>query len=226
MTQARMTRLEFDNGLRLVSDYLVRMTGTVTEAIQAATTALLDHNLEAVRATASLERELGEDRLLVEQCALQLIACGRPVARELWMLVSAIKISAECWRMGLLAHHIGMAARHFRSAPAIPDEILEIFRRMADVASEITDDARATLLTSEAPDATHLKVDDAEMDSLRRALFRAPLDNRSRGVETAVEVALLGRYYERLADHVIALGQSVILMVTGPKPHVGAPHIG
>jgi phosphate transport system protein len=161
MTQARMTRLEFDNGLRMVREYLVTMTGTVTEAIQAATTALLDQNLEAVRATASLERELEEDRLLVEQCALQLIARERPVASELWMLVSAIKISAECWRMGLLAHHIGMAARHFCSAPAIPDEILGIFRRMVDVASEITDDARATLLTSDALDATRLEVDDA-----------------------------------------------------------------
>ena len=225
MTQARMTRVQFDDGLRLVRDYLVRMSGTVTEASQAATTALLDHNLEAVRATASLERELEEDRLLVEQRTLQLIARGRPVASELRMLVSAIKISAECWRMGLLAHHIGMAATHFCSAPAIPDEILGIFRRMADVASEITDDARATLLTSDALDATRLEVDDAAMDSLRRALFRALRNNRSRGVETAVDVALLGRYYERLADHVVAFAQSVILMVTGPKPHVGAHHV-
>lgn len=120
MTQARMTRLEFDNGLRMVREYLVTMTGTVTQAIQAATTALLDHNLEAVRATASLERELEQDRLLVEQCALQLIARERPVAGELWMLVSALKISAECWRMGLLAHHIGMTARHSCSAPPFP----------------------------------------------------------------------------------------------------------
>lgn len=170
MTQARMTRLELDNGLRMVRECLVTMTGTVTEAIQAATTALLDQNLEAVRATASLERELEEDRLLVEQCALQLIARERPVASEPWMLVSAIKISAECWRMGLLAHHIGMAARHFCSAPAIPDEILGIFRRVEDVASEIADDARATLLASDALDATRHEVDDAEMVSLRRAL--------------------------------------------------------
>lgn len=130
------------------------------------------------------------------------------------MLVSAIKISAECWRMGLLAHHIGMAARHSCSASAIPDAILEIFRRVEDVASEIADDARATLLASDALDATRLDVDDAGYPSRRH------------GVETAVDVALLGRYYERLADHVVAFAQSVILMVTGPKPHVGAPHIG
>src|SRR5512133_1466709 len=60
----------------------------------------------------------------------------------------------------------------------------------------------------------------------RRALFRALLDNRSHSVETAVDVALLGRYYERLADHVVAFAQSVILMVTGPTRNVGAPHIG
>src|SRR5512133_3941551 len=119
MTQARMTRLEFDNGLRMVREPRVAMTGTVTEALQA-TTALLDQNLEAVRATASLERELKEDPLLVEQYTLQLIARERPVASELWMLLSAIKISAECWRIGLLAHHIGMPARHFARLRPFP----------------------------------------------------------------------------------------------------------
>lgn len=130
MTQTAMTRLEFDDGLRLVRESLFAMTGTVTEALQAATTALLDQNLEAVRATASLERELEEGHLLIERRTLQLLARQQPVAKELRMLVYAIKISAECRRVGVLAHHIGMATRHFYPAPAIPDELSGIFRRI------------------------------------------------------------------------------------------------
>jgi phosphate transport system protein len=96
---------------------------------------------------------------------------------------------------------------------------------MGDVASRIADDARVTLLSGDALDATGVEVEDT-MDGLHRALFRALLDKRSYGVETAVNVALLGRYYERFADHAVAIAQSVIFMVTGTKPRIGAPHAG
>ena len=224
MTRPGMTRLEFDGGLLLVRESLFTMTWTVTEAIQAATTALLDQNLEAARATASLEQELEDDRMLIERHTMELLA-QQPVASEQRMLVSAVKISAECWRMGVLAHHIGMAARHFHPAPAIPDELSGIFRWMGDVASRIADDARVTLLSSDALDGTGVEIEDA-IDGLHRALFRALLDNRTHGVETAVNIALLGRYYERFADHALAIAQSVIIMVTGTKPRIGAPHVG
>jgi phosphate transport system protein len=61
------------------------------------------------------------------------------------------------------------------------------------------------------------------MDGLRRALFRALMNDWPHGVETAVNVALLGRYYERFADHAVAIAQSVIFIVTGAKPHYGSP---
>jgi phosphate transport system protein len=219
-----MTRLEFDSGLRLVRESLFTMTGTVTEAIQAATTALLDQNLEAARATASLQQELEDHQLLIERRTIQLLARQQPVASERRMLVAAIKISAECRRMGELAHHIGMAAKRLHPAPAIPEELSGSFRWMGDVASRITDDARVTLLTSDARDAA--PVDDETRDGLHGALFRALLDNWSHGVETAVNVALLGRHYERFADHAMALAQSVIFMVTGTESRIEALHVG
>ena len=226
MIQPGMTRLEFDNDLRLVRESLVTMTGTVTEAIQAATTALLSQDLEAARETALLEQELENDRLMVERRTLQLLARQQPVATDLRMLVSAIKISAECRRMGALAHHIGTAASRSYPAPAIPDELTGIFRRMGDVASRIADGARATLLISDAEDAARLELDDDAMDGLLRALFRALVDHWSYGVEAAINVALIGRYYERFADHAVTIAQSLIFMVTGMRPHVGAPRVG
>jgi phosphate transport system protein len=226
MIQPEVGRLEFASDLRMVHASLVTMTETASKAIRAATTALLDLDLEAVRMTASLEQELEDDRLAIERRTLHLLARQQPVAGDLRMLVSAIKISADCRRMSALAHHIGTAASRSYPAPAIPDELSEIFRRMGDVASRIADGARITLTTSDALDAARLEVDDDAMDGLLRALFRALVDNWSHGVEAAVNVALIGRYYERFADHAVAIAQSVIFIETAMRPHVGAPHVG
>jgi phosphate transport system protein len=226
VTNPGMARLEFDSDLRLVRDSLVTMTQTAFDAIRAATTALLDQDMEAVRMTASLEQELEDKHLMIEGRIFQLLARQQPVAGDLRMLVSAIKISAECRRMGALAHHIGTAAGRSYPAPAIPDELSGLFRRMGDVASRIADGARVTLHTSDAQDAARLEVDDDAMDGLRRALFRALFDDWSHGVETAVNVALLGRYYERFADHAVTIAQSVIFIVTGTKRDDGVSHIG
>jgi phosphate transport system protein len=217
-----MTRLDFAGDLRMLRDSLVTMTEMAAEAIRAGTTALLDRDLGAVRLTAALHQDLEDDWLVIERRTFQLLARQQPVAGDLRMLVSAIKISAECRRMGALAHHIGTAAARSHPAPAIPNELSGIFRRMGDVASRIADGAGVTLHTSDAQDAARLEVDDDAMDGLRRALFRALVHDWSHGVETAVNVALLGRYYERFADHAVAIAQSVIFIVTGTKPD--GPH--
>jgi phosphate transport system protein len=176
--------------------------------------------------TASLEEKLEEGGLLIERRTLHLLARQQPVASDLRMLVSAIKISAECQRMGALACHIATAANRSYPAPAIPAEVSGIFRRMGDVAGRIADGAGVTLNTSDTLDAARLEVDDDAMDGLRRALFRALRKDWSHGVEAAVDVALLGRYYERFADHAVAIAQSVIFIVTGMKSHVGGSHVG
>jgi phosphate transport system protein len=221
MTHPRMARLEFAADLRIVRDSLATMTGTASQAIRAATTALLDQDLEAVHVTGALEQDLLANLVAIERRTFELIARQQPVAGDLRLLVSAIKIGADCRRMGALAHHIGTAATRSYPEPAIPSELSVIFRRMGNVADRIADGARVTLLTSDAKDAARLEVDDDAMDGLRRALFGALMHYWPHGVETAVNVALLGRYYERFADHAVAIAQSVIFIVTGTKPDYG-----
>jgi len=221
MTHPRMARLEFTADLRMLRDSLAAMTQMASEAIRAATTALLEQDLEAVRMTAALEEDLEANLFAVERRTLELLARQQPVAGDLRLLVSAIKIGAECRRMGALALHIGTAAARSYPEPAIPHELSGIFRRMGELANRIADGARVTLLTSDAEDAARLEVDDDAMDGLRRALFRALMHDWPHSVETAVNVALLGRYYERFADHAVAIAQSVIFIVTGTKPDYG-----
>ena len=67
--------------------------------------------------------------------------------------------------------------------------------------------------------ARRLEEDDEEMDQLRRSSFRLMLDDSwSHGVEPAVDIALLGRYYERIADHAVSVGNRVVFVVTGQFP--------
>lgn len=218
MTQPRMARLDFAGDIELVRDLLLMMSWTASAAIRAATTALLTQDLEAVGLTAALDDRLERDHRAVERRGIELLARQQPVAGDLRVLVSALKIGAECRRMGALARHIGAAAARSHPDPAVPDELAVIFRRMGEVASRIADGAVVTLRTSDAQDAARLEVDDDAMDGLRRALFRALVDDWAHGVEAAVNVALLGRYYERFADHAVAIARSVIFIVTGARP--------
>jgi phosphate transport system protein len=222
VTQSRIT---FNEDMTVLRDSLVAMTATASEAIRTATTALLDQNPEAVRMTAALEQDLEDDWLAIERRTFQLLARQQPVAGDLRILVSAIKIGAECRRMGALAHHIGAIAARAHPAPAIPAQLSGIFRRMGDIASRIADGAAVTLRTSDTYDAGRLEVDDA-MDGLRRTLFRALVHDWPHGVEKAVNVALLGRYYERFADHAVTIAQSVVFIVTGAKANNGPHPVG
>jgi len=149
VTQPGMTRLEFASDLRLVRDSLVSMTGTASQAIRAATTALLDQDLEAARMTASLEQDLEDDRLALERRTFDLLARQQPVAGDLRLLVSAIKISAECGRMSVLAHHIGTAAGRSYPVPAIPDELQTTFRRLGELGTLVAKGGAEALKTSE-----------------------------------------------------------------------------
>ena len=221
-----MARLEYEGDLRMVRGSLVSMTQTASQAIRAATTGLLDQDPEAVRMTAALDQDLADDMSAIERRTFQLLAQQQPVAGDLRLLVSAVRIGAECRRMGALAHHIGTVAARSYPEPAIPHELSEIFRRMGDVANRIADGAGVTLHISDAEDAARLEVDDDAMDGLRTALFRALMHDWAHGVETAVNVALLGRYYERFADHAVAIAQSVIFIVTGTKPDYGPHPVG
>lgn len=210
-----MARMEFAGDLRLLDESLVAMTMTASEAIRAATTALLERDLGAAARTAVLEQRLGENRLAVERRTYQPLARQQPVAGDLRRLVSAIKISADGRRMGSLAHHVGrVAARAFPGA-AVPAHLEGVFARMGDVAARIAKGAGVTLDTRDAQDAARLEVDDDAMDGLRRTLFRALVAAWPHGVEAAVNVALLGRYYERFADHAVAIAQSVVFIVGG-----------
>ena len=126
---------------------------------------------------------------------------------------------AELERMGDLAAHVAKIARLRYPERAVPEALRANFIRMGDVAEKMVVGAGQTLIDRNIQVAEELRSRDEEMDELRRTQFRVLLsDDWPYGVEAAVDVALLGRYYERIADHAASMARRVIYVVTGEFP--------
>ncbi len=213
-----VARQDFHSQVAAVRGALVDMTGTAATAMGRATVALLGSNLEAAREVAALDTRLDAARRAVEDQTYELLALQQPVAGDLRGLVSAIRIGGDIDRMGSLAHHVAKIAARRHPVCAVPDELLPLFGRMAEVAGRMAAGAGAVLAANDAEDAARLDVDDDAMDGLRRALFGELLEGWPHGVEAAIDAVLLGRYYERFADHAVSIAGTVVYLVTGTLP--------
>ena len=155
----------------------------------------------------------------IEARSFSLLARQAPVAGELRTLVATLRMVTELERMGDLAAHIAKIARLRYPETAVPETLRPNFVRMGDVAEKMVISAGQTLNDRNIQSAEELRDRDEEMDELRRTQFRVMLsDDWAYGVEAAVDVALLGRYYERIADHAASMGRRIIYVVTGQFP--------
>ena len=99
---------------------------------------------------------------------------------------------------------------------AVPREIVPTIERRAHRAEKMVGTVAGIIAERDVDGARQLEEDDEEMDQLRRSSFRLMLDDTwPHGVEPAVDIALLGRYYERIADHAVSLARRVVYLVTG-----------
>lgn len=217
--------MEFSEGLTALRADLVAMTAAAAEAIQVATAVLLQSDGAGTDGTGSIERacaRIAELEGPVERRTRQLLARQQPVAGDLRLLISAFRISADAHRMGRLASHIGAIAarRHLR---VVPESVGSVIACMGQVAFRIADGAAVTLASGDAQDAARLEVDDDGMDDLLRRLFSLLLGEWPHGVAPAVDLALIGRFYERFADHAVSIAASVVFIFRSRPEAGGGP---
>lgn len=209
-------RSAYHEQLELFDDALVKMTELVNEAMIQATTALLDADLAVAERVIASDVAVDAIAQDLEDRALQLVALQAPVATELRVLLSGLRISASLERMGDLAVHVAKAARLRYPATAVPVELRQVIIDMGEVAERIVQRTGQVLATRDVTEAAALAVIDDEMDLLHRKLFNAVLSpDWEHGVEAAIDVTLVSRYYERFADHAVTIGKRVIHIVTG-----------
>ena len=203
-------RESYHEALRAVVSDLVTMTGLVQEAVKGATTALLEADLATAEKVISDDAFLDQMHYDLESRCFSLLARQAPVAGELRTLVAALRMVGDLARMGDLAAHIAKIARMRYPNHAVPEAMTNNFVRLSQVAMEMVVMAGSTLENQNILDAEKMADHDQEADELRSMQFRQILaDDWQYGVEAAVDVALLGRYYERIADHAVLLGSRV-----------------
>ncbi len=202
--------------LRDIVTELERMTWIVAGAVRRSTSALLEADIRSAEEVIAGDAEVDVRGETVEEQVFQLIALQGPVAGELRMLVAALRMVADLERMGDLASHIAKIARMRYPDPAIPVELHPMVEEMGGVAERMVNQAGQLLRSRDVAAAENLERIDDRMDALRSGQFRLMLDESwPHGVEAAVDIALLGRYYERIADHAVSMAQQMVFLVTG-----------
>jgi phosphate transport system protein len=191
----------------------------VEVAVREATKALMSGDVHVADQVISGDAEIDALRERVDDTALTLLSLQQPVAGDLRMIVSALRMASELERMGDLSVHVAKIARLRVPAVAVPDEVRPTVERMAATAEDMVRRVRSVIVDKDVEAAIELGRDDEVMDQLRRTSFTELLsDDWSHGVEAAVDIALLGRYYERIADHAVSIAHRVVFVVTGEPP--------
>ncbi|WP_026925814.1 phosphate signaling complex protein PhoU [Granulicoccus phenolivorans] len=212
-------RESYRSQLRRVVTELVHTSELGGTAVRNATRALLEADLHIAEQVISEDARIDDRVAEIEDRCYHLLVQFSPMGADLRTIVTALKMCAELSRMGDLAAHVAKIARMRYPEHAVPDQLRDNFARMAEIAEEMVADAGAALNNQNLTLARDLAATDQEMDDLRRAQFQVLLDETwSHGVEAAVDVALLGRYYERIADHAVSMGHRVIYAATGERP--------
>jgi phosphate transport system protein len=209
-------REEFQTELLAVGRLLVAMAEAVRVAMRNATAALLDADRAAAQAVIDADAEVDQLYRRVEERVCEVIARQAPVAGDLRTVISALHISADLERMGDLSSHVARTAIRRHPAPAVPAELTVVVRQMAEVADRIAAKITRVLSDPDVLTASELDRDDDAMDDLERQLLAILLGPEwTHGVEAAVDAALLGRFYERYADHAVNSGHQIVYLLTG-----------
>jgi phosphate transport system protein len=209
-------RTAFHEQLDALTTTIADMCGVAGQAMQDATQALLAADAALAERVIGGHDEMMLNVVRAEQDAFTLLALQAPVATDLRVVVTCLRNVADADRMGALAMHVAKIVRRRHPAHAIPEEVNSFFADMGRIAVDLGNTAKDVVLSGDPGRAAQLDHDDDAMDDLHRQLFGLLMDPEWKyGVAAAVDVTLLGRYYERFADHAVEIGRRVIFQATG-----------
>lgn len=207
-------RKVFHEELDSITDQLVDMTRLAGSAMSRATVSLLDADLHMAEDVITGDRALDEARARLDTLSIDVLARQQPVATDLRVVVTALRMSSDLERMGDLARHVAKVARLRYPASAVPAGLRAHVLEMGQVAERIVAKAGSVIAARDVDMAVTLEQDDDAMDELHRRLFTV-LSTSTLPTETIVDLTLLGRYYERFADHAVSVARRVVYLVTG-----------
>jgi phosphate transport system protein len=213
-------RTVYHKQLAELSAKLGKICALAGVAMERATEALLRADLTCAEQVIGDHDQIVAMSISAEESAITLLALQQPVAGELRSIVSTIRMVADVERMGALAVHVAKIARRRHPQHVLPEEVRGCLAEMGRVAVELANNAQEVLRTRDPAQAALIREQDDAMDDLHRQLLTVLMDHDgwTHGVTAAVDVALLGRFYERFADHAVEVGRRVFFQVTGTLP--------
>jgi phosphate transport system protein len=221
----REHRLGFHQALEEVGQEIVRLAASVIEAIPRATAILLEQDLEGADYLIAADDEIDARSLDVEERCFEILALQAPVAVDLRALVAALKIVAEVERSADLAVNICKATRRIYGHELDP-RLRGLIARMGEQAQMLYREAVDAYARRDAAKAAAIDDMDTLLDGLQRDFYQAIFETHAAGktdLQVAVQLAMIARFYERIGDHAVNVGERVLYLVTGWLPeHEGA----
>ena len=209
-------RTAFHEQLDSLTEMLSNMCGLAGLAMDRATQALLEADLAMAEQVISDHDQLAHMQTRAEEAAFALLALQAPVAGDLRLVFGSFQNVADAERMGALALHVAKIARRRHPHHALPDEVKGFFAEMGRIAVDLGNSAKEVVLSRDPKQAAQISREDDAMDQLHKQLFSVLMDTEWKyGVAAAVDVTLLGRFYERFADHAVEIGRRVVFEATG-----------
>jgi phosphate transport system protein len=209
-------RSEFHRQLDALNAELGGMCHTAGAAMHSATQGLVTVDVEPAEQALSRIELLTRSRHAVERDALALLALQAPVASDLRAVIAAVHIASDADRMGGLAAHVARTVRRHHPTPTLPNEVVGRLAEMGDLAVDLAEDAAAVIADGDPVRASRIRDDDEAMDDMNRSLFATVMSpDWHHGVSAAVDLVLMGRFYERFADHAVAIAARVLFRSTG-----------
>ena len=195
---------------------LVEMAELVGQALSRATRALLEPDLPIAEAVISADDAVDALHRDLDFRTLDLMARQQPVAGDLRTLVTSLRMSADLERMGDLARHIAKVARMRYPDHAVPEELQPTFAQMGEIGADLAEKVARIVEHQDVEVARTLEAQDDAVDRLHRAVFTTLLSkDNPYTIESAIDVTLLSRYYERFADHAVSVAHRLVFLVTG-----------
>lgn len=211
-----LIRSVFQDELDGVSQTLLDLANMVSDSMGKATDSILNIDLKLAEEVIKTDEQVDTVQHDLDARIIDIIARQQPVASDLRALVTALRMSADLERMGDLAHHVAKIARLRHPEAAVPAETVEIVRGMGKVAQEMATKTGLVISSRDTNLAREVEKDDDQMDDLHRKLISTIISmNWDKGVESAIDLTLLGRYFERYSDHAVSVSRRVYFLVTG-----------
>jgi phosphate transport system protein len=206
----------FQQELREVQDRLVEIASLVAESISKATQAFNESNVALAEDVIAEDDRIDAAAYELDELAIQILARQQPVARDLRIVVSALRISASLERMGDMSEHIAQLARYRFPEKVVPKKLRPTFVEMGRLDVEIARMLTELLRTQDTAIAEAIRNEDDKVDALHLSVFDTVLGESWKGeaVDT-VDSTLASRYHERFADHAVSIAKKVQYLATG-----------